>query len=200
MEIAYCKQPIKPMIRYPKIFLFIRILCMSMLCGCSGAQSITEADMEDVEKRRMAIFSDFLKQSKGAAKFVRLFPESHYFVKVEDEELELYEISITSYFGGRFKITMIQPKLDASSIELKMTKDFRVRLEEILEIVPLPAERFKLKHGRSWNLDVSQWNEITSVESLMKLVDVDKQKPTDAFELYQNHMLNIYSDFKVPRN
>lgn len=171
---------------------------MLILCGCSDATSITEADMEDAEESREILFSNFLQESKGAAKFVRLFPESYYYVKVEDEETELYEISITSYFGGRFKITMIQPEIDSSADELKMRDDYTVRLEELLEVLPLSAERFKLKHGKSWSLDPSQWEEVATFKDLMELVDVDGREPTDNFELYQNHMLNIYSGFKVP--
>lgn len=182
------------------MFLPMWVLFVFMACGCNGSTRITEAEMKDAEKSRQILFSNFVKQSDGAAKFVRLFPDSHYFVKFEDKESDLYEISITSYFGGRFKITIIQPGIDSGADDLQTKEDYRVRIEELLKVVPLAAERFKLKHGMSWDLDPTQWREVTTLKGLMELMDVNEQKPVENFEFYRNHMLSIYSEFKVPRD
>lgn len=164
-----------------------------MLCCCTNTKDTEQISIEDVEKSKVILFSKFIEQSEEAARFVQLFPESHYYVKTEDENLELYEISITSYFGGRFKITMIQPVVDSGSSKLKILEGLTIRIEEIIKITTLPSERFKLTHGRSWDLRSSEWSEIETIESLIKLIGVENSRPTYGFELYRSHMLDIYS-------
>jgi hypothetical protein len=168
-----------------------------MLCGCTNAENVKQSNLEDLEERKVVLFSKYIQQSEDAAKFVQLFPESYYYVKVEDEELNLFEISMTSFFGGRFKIAIIQPEVNFSSSKLEILNKPQVRLEEIVEVTPLSSGRFKLTHGRNWDLNSSQWGEINTLKSLMKLVEIETIKPTEGFELYQNHMLDIYSEFGV---